>query len=300
MTGKLLNIQHFCVDDGPGIRTTVFLKGCPLRCAWCHNPESQSPRGELLYRAEKCVACGVCSSVCTQEVHRFADGVHTLKRDGCRACGGCVETCLPGALELAGLDMSIPQVMEEVLLDRVFYRRSGGGVTLSGGEPLAQPAFTAALLQACREEGLHTCVETCGYGKTEDLLKISEYTDLFLFDYKLTDPDRHRAYTGVTNTGILKNLDALCLQGKAVILRCPMIPEVNLEPGHYDAIASLANQYPNIREIHLEPYHPLGVGKAMALAKPVVYDNPAFLEKGDLLKVQAYIGEKTAVPVKIL
>ena len=297
-TGMILPIQHFSVDDGPGIRTTVFLKGCPLRCDWCHNPESWHRGKELLYHAAQCRSCGICASVCPGQVHHFPD--HRLERERCIRCGQCAAACPHEALELAGQQVSVEEILPELLLDQVFYRRSGGGITVSGGEPLAQPEFTAALLRACKEEGLHTCIETCGYGDPEALRRLLPLTDLFLFDYKLTDDLRHQACTGVSNALILQNLDLLCCQGAAVILRCPMIPGVNLEPAHYDGIAALARRYPAIEEIHLEPYHPLGISKAQALGRQAAYSRAAFLEKQELENAADHIRRQVAIPIKIL
>lgn len=298
ITGKIINIQHFCVDDGPGIRTTVFLKGCPLRCAWCHNPESQKPQTEYMFRPEKCTGCTMCTSACKNSVHNFQNGLHSVKRDNCSLCGACVSICPADALEISGRKVSVLDVMEEVLADKVFYKRSGG-VTISGGEPLAQIEFTYAILLACKSNNIHTCIETCGFAKAQDLKKIAELVDLFLFDYKLTDSTLHKKYTGVANDKILENLKTLCELGADIILRCPMIPDVNMSEDHYTAIAELANRYPNIKEIHLEPYHPLGVSKATSLGRVAEYNRSVFLERSELDGVLKYIESKTSTKVKI-
>lgn len=297
--GRILNIQHFCVDDGPGIRTTVFLKGCPLRCAWCHNPESQAFRRELMYRADACKNCGACSAACGNACHAMEDGSHTFDRTACKNCGSCSEVCAFDALQMAGQDKTVEEVMEELLPDKIFYESSGGGVTLSGGEPLSQPDFSYVLLKACKEEGIHTSVETCGFGKKETMQRIAEVTDLFLYDYKLTDPILHRKYTGVDIAPVLENLRFLHERGAAVILRCPMIPGVNLNEAHYRGIITLAQAYENIREIQLEPYHPLGVSKAEALGRTPEYDRKEFLEKSELAGALELIREHTKVPVNI-
>ena len=299
MMGRIINVQHFCVDDGPGIRTTVFLKGCPLRCAWYHNPESQKTGFELSFRTDKCIACGICAAVCPSGVHELADGVHTLHRERCAHCGICAQNCGADALGIEGVDSTLAALMEEILLDRVFYKRSGG-VTVSGGEPLLQAKFTHRLLAACKEEGLHTCVETCGYGRAEDILTIAAYTDLFLFDYKLTDETSHRQYTGVSNETILANLDLLCRSGAEIVLRCPMIPDVNMNEQHYDGIACIAEKHENIREIHLEPYHPMGIEKANALSRNIGYTRSEFLDKSELTDVKSYISNRTSAEVTIL
>lgn len=319
MHGTIVNIQHFSVDDGPGIRTTVFLKGCPLRCAWCHNPETHKASVELMYRSDKCRLCGGCQTACPNGLHRVVDGEHFFERGDCQVCGSCSKACVFGALELVGQKMTVEGVVSEILTDSHFCKLSGGGVTVSGGEPLAQADFTEALLKACKDEAMHTCVETCGYGDTESLLRISKSTDLFLFDYKVTDADVHKKYTGVSNDLILNNLDMLCQNGAEIILRCPMIPDVNIDVTHFDAehfdaehfddarfggmhfaaIVELANKYANIREIHLEPYHPLGVSKAAYLGKTVEYGRKEFLERSDLDSVRDYIQKKVGIPVKI-
>ena len=298
VVGRIINVQHFSVDDGPGIRTTVFLKGCPLRCAWCHNPESQKTCLELSFRSDKCTACGICAAVCHAGVHEFTGGVHTVHRERCDHCGNCAKNCGYDALDVEGKDVSLAALMEQILLDRVFYKRSGG-VTVSGGEPLMQAAFTRQLLADCKAEGLHTCVETCGYGSPEDILAIAEYTDLFLFDYKLTDSALHKRWTGVSNKRILENLDLLCRNGAQIVLRCPMIPEVNLCPEHYEGIAMLAGKYPNILQIDLEPYHPLGIGKLHSLSRTSEYERAEFLEKEALEDVREWIQKRVSAIVKI-
>ncbi|MBE5817492.1 MAG: glycyl-radical enzyme activating protein [Clostridiales bacterium] len=299
ISGTIINVQHFCVDDGPGIRTTVFLKGCPLRCAWCHNPESQSNACEYMFRQYKCTDCGICASVCKNGVHSFENGIHNVNRERCGLCGKCTLTCCADALEISGREITVCEIMDEVLADRVFYKRSGG-VTISGGEPLFQSEFTFALLLACKDKGIHTCIETCGYGKAEDIKRIAELCDIFLFDYKLTDSALHKKYTGVNNELILENLKLICAMGASVILRCPMIPDVNMNEDHYNAIAELANKYPNVQEIHLEPYHPMGIGKAVSLGRTCDYDRSEFLERSELDDVCSYIADKVSVEVKVI
>lgn len=299
LKGKIINIQHFCTDDGPGIRSTVFLKGCPLRCAWCHNPESQLRKRELVYRQERCRNCGACVNACPLGLHSMEEG-HIFNRSDCGGCGICTEVCVFGALEMVGREVSVREILNELLPEGIFYEQSGGGVTVSGGEPLMQPEFTKALLKACKEEGLHTCMETCGFGAKDVISDLQKYTDLFLFDYKLTDDRKHKEYTGVSNRLILDNLEALCKAGAEVVLRCPMIPEVNIEPEHIQGIVEVVKRYENIKEIHLEPYHPLGVGKAEAIGRTAAYSRNTFLEKDELDWVLHFIQEKIQVPVKVL
>ena len=266
MTGTVFNIQRFCVNDGPGIRTTVFLKGCPLSCAWCHNPESNSARPELFYDADKCVSCGRCVSLCPQKAHLMENGRHQLRRESCVRCMACAETHCP-ALAAAGETRRAEDVMAEVLRDRPFYQASGGGMTLSGGEPFFQEAFALKLLRLAREAQVHTCVETCGFAPLSLLEQAARWVDLFLYDIKLTDPALHRQWTGVSNDRILENLRALDKMGAKTVLRCPVIPGVNDTPAHFQGVAKIANSLMHLQEIHLEPYHPLGVSKARRLGR---------------------------------
>jgi len=298
--GRILNIQHFCTDDGPGIRTTVFFKGCPLKCTWCHNPETHSAESEIFFREDRCTLCGMCMQVCPQKAHTLTpEGGHVYERSACVKCTRCAEECAFGALETAGSTMAVRDVLADVLTDRVFYETSGGGVTLSGGEPTAQPKFALALLKAFKNEGLHTAIETCAWCKAETLADLAAYTDLFLVDWKLYDEALHKKYTGVSNALIRQNIDLLCKSGKSVILRCPLIPEINTVPAHYESIAQLANAHPAIAEIHLEPYHPMGYGKSLALGKTAAYANESFFEAGDAEHIREYIAKLVSVPVRV-
>jgi pyruvate formate lyase activating enzyme len=266
MTGRLFDIQRFSTHDGPGIRTTVFLKGCPLRCLWCHNPEGLRPETQIAYTPDRCIACGDCVRACREGGHRLeatADGaVHVFDRPRCQSCGTCAAACVSGAIEAVGREVTVEAVLEEVLRDRAFYESSGGGLTLSGGEPLMQPAFTTALLRAAKDAGLHTAVETSGFALWAHLEPLPAVTDLFLFDVKETDPERHRRFTGVPLEPILGNLRTLRERGARIALRCPIVPGCNEREGHFAGIAALAQEWPEPVEIELLAYHPLGRGKA--------------------------------------
>lgn len=248
MDGTIFNIQRFCVNDGPGIRTTVFLKGCPLKCLWCHNPESQSAKKELLFYADKCVGCGRCKGI-TAESSEFV--------------------CFHGAKEICGKVISTDEVLSEVVKDKIFYDNSNGGMTLSGGEPLYQHSFSLELLKKAKENGLHTAIETCGFAAPEKVRQIAQYTDLFLFDYKETDPRLHKEFVGTDNEIIISNLKLLNHLSRQIILRCPIIPGYNDRKEHFEGICSIANELENIMRVELEPYHSLGENKYLALNKSV-------------------------------
>ena len=299
-TGHIFNVQHFCVDDGPGIRTTVFFKGCPLRCAWCHNPESHSFDTEIMLHEELCLSCGACVAQCQNHAHRITkQGEHSFDRSLCRVCGACTSLCPVQALEKIGRAVTVEEVLDEILTDRVFLQTSKGGVTLSGGEPTAQSDFSEELLSACKAAGLHTCVETCAWCDEDALLRLIPHTDLFLVDWKITDNDLHRKYTGASNAPILQNLALLHRNNSPVVLRCPLIPGVNTTPEHYDGIARLALRYSNVRQIDLEPYHPMGLAKAAALGKRLPYASPDFLSAKIAEEAKRHLQSVLSLPVRI-
>jgi len=265
LKGRVFDIQRMSIHDGPGIRTTVFLKGCALRCAWCHNPEGLDPNPQLSFAPALCIGCGDCARVCPNGAHLTVDGVHQLDRSRCKLCFACVEACCSTALEIVGKEMTVDEVLAEVIRDKPFYDESGGGMTVSGGEPLAQFEFTKNLLIAARVRGLHTCLETSGFNSCVDVTALVPLVDLFLFDVKETDPERHRAFTGQSNAAILDNLRRLDAAGAAIVLRCVIIPEVNLRDSHLEAVAELARSLRKGRGVEIMGYHRLGEGKRQRL-----------------------------------
>jgi len=260
MTGRIFDIQRFCIHDGPGIRTTVFLKGCALRCKWCSNPESQGAGPLLAFTAERCVGCGACAVACKAGAIR-TDARTQLDRRCCTLCGECVTACQSAALEVIGRDVTVHEVISTVLRDRDYYEASGGGVTLSGGEPLFQPTFAEALLRAAKAQGIHCCIETAGFAEWRDIERIMPFVDLFLYDYKETDRRLHQEFTGQPPDRILANLRALHSAGANIVVRCPMIPRHNARKAHLDGIAALAHQLPHLKGVEVLPYHRLGSAK---------------------------------------
>lgn len=261
---KVVNIQRFCMHDGPGVRTTVFLKGCPLRCAWCHNAETQRPETEILFYESKCIQCGACT-LCSAGTHIF-DGKHSYCRSSCKSCGACAEVCPTGALELCGKEYAVGELLEIVERDRAFYGVSGG-VTLSGGEPLLQYREAELFLQMCKEHHIHTAVETCGHFSPDILGDIVRWTDLFLWDVKDTDSGRHKRYTGVSNERILENLFLADEMGAVTQLRCILVKGINTNEEHYNRVFKIAYGLKNCEGIRLIPYHSYGGSKALALGR---------------------------------
>lgn len=255
--GLVFNIMRFSLHDGPGIRTTVFLKGCPLHCRWCHNPESQSNKAEVLYLSERCIRCGDCYAACR---HGALDEQLHSDSARCQRCGECVEVCPGGARQLVGRSMTVEDVLAEVVKDQVFYEESGGGVTISGGEPLQQPDFVEALLAACKARKLHTVLDTCGFGSADGLRRVSEHVDLFFYDLKQMDSEKHKRFTGVSNELILQNLTMLASMGSAIRVRVPIIPGYNDDGENLEALSKYLSPL-GLREIDLLPYHELGNDK---------------------------------------
>ena len=259
--GRIFDLQRFSLHDGPGIRTTVFLKGCPLRCRWCHNPESQAPGPELSVDAARCIDCAVCVPACPHGSHRLVEGRHSLQRETCTACGICTTSCTHDALRVIGRDATAAEVLSTAVRDLAYYQRSGGGLTVSGGEPLAQPAFTYELCAGAKAAGLHTAVETSGHAGASVVELLLPVVDLWLFDWKCSDPGRHRDLTGVGHDLIRATLARLAAAGAAIVLRCPIIPGLNDDSDHLDGIAAVAREA-GVRHVELMAYHDLGLAKA--------------------------------------
>ncbi len=269
LRGRVFNIQRYSLHDGPGIRTVVFLKGCPLHCAWCCNPESIEGKPHITFNPDKCIGDGRCIEVCPTGA-RDAKGYHV---EICNFCGKCVEVCPTGALELLGRDMSIGEIIEEVEKDRLFYESSGGGVTLSGGEVLAQREFTLQLLKKLRSRMLHTAIETSGFAPWEHVEEIASGCDLVLYDLKHMDSDAHRKYTGVPNERILENAKHLAKIKRELIFRVPLVGGVNTDMRNIRAFAQFVVQT-GVEEVHLLPYHRLGESKYVKLGRE--YDCAGF------------------------
>lgn len=290
-SGVVFDIQHFSVSDGPGIRTVVFLKGCPLRCSWCHNPESYRFAPQVMAYRERCIGCGACAAACHAGIPGLR-GMESSWREKCTACGNCASVCPAQALEVAGKTMTALQVLEEVLEDEPFYRTSSGGLTLSGGEPMAQFSFALAIAKEAKAHGLSLCMETSGFSTPANFLAIQPYVDVFLYDYKLTGDEEHRLHTSVDQQQILENLRILDENGAEIILRCPMIPGVNIHPEHEAGIIRTANSLRHLQQIHLEPYHNIGLSKRTRLGMEVPADT-APPDRQLLREMARRIAEKT-------
>ena len=290
----IFNKQKYNMYDGPGVRTLVFFKGCPLRCKWCSNPEGLERKYQIMFKPTTCVSCGSCVPVCPQKIHSISSsGEHIIDRSiDCIGCGQCVEACVPDALKVAGEQVPISELLEYVEQDRAFYDQSGGGVTLGGGEVTSQPEAAINLLQACKQEGLHTAIETCGYTKKETILRFAEYVDLFLFDLKHIDPDRHFELTGVRNEMILENLEELIMKRNHVKVRMPMLKGINDSEAEIRGVIEFLKpfrEFKNFEGIDLLPYHKLGVNKYVQLGMDYPIEGDPSLDDADLDRIEGWI-----------
>ncbi|WXG44726.1 MAG: glycyl-radical enzyme activating protein [Promethearchaeati archaeon SRVP18_Atabeyarchaeia-1] len=260
-SGMIFNIQRFSTEDGPGIRTTVFMKGCPLHCLWCHNVEGINPKPEIVWHDTKCIGCLSCVGVCpNQAIQQTPSGLVTDRRR-CNACGKCAEACPAKSRELVGKVVSVEAVFAEVLKDRVFYETSGGGVTASGGEPTQQPEFVTGLFSKCRSSDMHTALDTCGHVKWETLERILKFTDLVLYDLKEINSKRHEGHTGVKPTLIWENARRIAKLGKKMWVRTPIVPGYTDSVENIRGIAELCAELGNVERLDLLPYHRLGEPK---------------------------------------
>lgn len=265
LSGIVFNIQRFSTEDGPGIRTTVFLKGCPLRCLWCSNPESQSYTKQVAHRDSLCNGCGSCIKVCFLDAISVCPSGGSFKiridRKKCNNCGKCVDVCIAGAIQFYGRSMTIEEVFNEVRKDRGYYSKSQGGVTVSGGEPLSQADFVVEFLRRCRKTGIHTTLDTCGYCSSSTLYKVLDLVDLVLFDVKIMNRRQHKQLTEKDNSVILRNARLIAFKGVPMIIRVPLIPGINDSEDNLNEIAHFISELDNTLHVDLLPYHRFGENK---------------------------------------
>lgn len=293
--GTVTNIQRYCIHDGPGVRTTVFLKGCPLRCLWCCNPENLNTFPELGFIQNLCNACGICLESCPEGVITAdpESGEISLDHARCNNCGKCIEVCYRGALKIYGSRMRVAEVFEEVLHDRPLYLRSGGGVTVSGGEPLMQSRFVIALFKLAHQAGIHTAIETCCYGSPRILKEVIKHTDYILFDLKLMDASSHRKFTGKTNTLILENAKLLSSSGVPVLPRMPLVPGINHSEENIKDTAQFLDSI-GLKVIELMPFHRFASAKYEALGIPYVMTDTEPIS-GEIVKQVTKLFERFGV-----
>jgi len=299
----IFNVQKYNMYDGPGVRTIVFFKGCPLRCKWCSNPESIRQIYQILFKSNMCVNCGACARVCPAGLHTLNNGVHELKRkNDCTGCRRCKDVCPQAALEIAGEMKSLSKLLEMIREDAMFYEMSGGGVTLGGGECTMQAEAARNLLMACKQEGINTAIETCGYTRTDKLLELAEYVDLFLFDIKHMNPERHNELTGVSNDLILHNLTELLKHRHHVTIRMPMLKTMNDSQEEIRQVIEFLTpykDYPNFKGIDLLPYHKLGVNKYNQLGQEYPIAGDPSLSEAEVEQVEEWI-KAYQFPVRVV
>jgi pyruvate formate lyase activating enzyme len=264
--GLVFDIKRYAIHDGPGIRTTVFFKGCPLNCLWCDNPESQRFTKEFIFWPERCLHCDSCVVVCKEKAIIKNEGCRGVEETKCNYCGDCIQECYSEALQIIGKEMSAEELVKEVEKDVDFFRESGGGVTFAGGEPFSQADFLIDVLKGCKGRNLHTAMETCGFVSWDILERVSPHVDLFLYDIKHMNEDKHKTLTGVSNRLILSNLERIAAMNE-VIVRMPLIPDINDDEENIKAVGAFLSRLGKIGEVHLLPYHRLGVSKYEKLKK---------------------------------
>jgi pyruvate formate lyase activating enzyme len=297
--GIVFNIQKYSIHDGPGIRTTVFLKGCPLRCMWCSNPESQNTYPEVVHRDSLCTKCGQCVDACREKAISLTDKGVAIDRRRCTNCGECADVCIPGALKMFGDEMSAEEVFREVVKDADFYRNSGGGVTVSGGEPLLQPAFVEAFFKLCQGSGIHTCLETTAAVSARALRQVLPYTSLVLYDIKCIDPEVHRKWIKKSNVKIINNFRLAASMRVPMIVRVPLITGVNNTEKEFRAIADLVSSNLEEPKAEILPYHRYGMGKYQMLDRR--YQLPDMVAPTDLeLQRAKYIFESYGIDTRIV
>lgn len=300
----IFNVQKYNMYDGPGVRTLVFFKGCPLRCKWCANPEGLERKHQVMFKRNSCIDCGACVSVCPVGIHTISKELkHEVNRNiECIGCQKCKEVCTESALSIVGEVKTVSELLEIIEEDRDFYDISGGGVTLGGGEVTAQAEFAANLLMVCKQEGINTAIETCGYTKKESILQIAEFTDLFLFDLKHIDSERHYELTGVRNERIIENLKELLHRRYNVKIRMPLLKGINDSKDEIEKVIEFLmpyRDYKNFKGIDLLPYHKLGVNKYIQLDKEYPIEGDPSLSSEELDMIESWI-KKYDFPVAVI
>lgn len=302
---RIFNVQKYNMYDGDGIRTLIFFQGCPLRCKWCANPEGMLKKNRVMFKSMSCEDCGACVDVCPVGIHSISSKTskHEINRDrDCIGCGKCVDACLKSAISIVGEEKTISELLEIAEEDRTFYEMSGGGVTLGGGEVLMQPEAATSLLMACKHEGINTAIETCGYATLENILKVAEFTDMFLFDVKHIDSDRHFELTGVRNERILENLQELLKRKYKVKIRMPLLKGVNDHKEDIEKIMELLTKYKdyrNFKGVDLLPYHKMGVNKYIQLGMEYPIQGDPSLKNEDLDRIEKWI-QNYDLPVTVV
>ena len=289
--GIVFDIKRFSIHDGPGIRTTVFLKGCPLTCLWCHNPESQQSALELIFRPERCIHCGACFEACPEGAIYQRDGSYLTNRSLCKVCGICVDVCCAEAREIIGKELSTEEILKEVLKDKPFYDQSNGGLTFSGGEPLQQLEFLEELLRESKANNLHTALDTCGYAPWDDFLRILPYLDLVLYDVKIMDDQLHKKFTGVSNRQVLDNLTSLAEYGTDLNIRFPVLPGLNDTEDQIRKLGETLKELNGISKVDLLPYHELSSEKYRRLDRSFNHNKWRKPSRDEMIRIQSHLSE---------